>query len=123
MTAAFLRDKWGWLESGQSWWCNSGRQNGGHPFKECLTWKKEIRALWREVGDISGSRSKSGEAKEDVSRKGRKGFGHMERQARAMPRNTTIRELLAHDKCTEAVVRFLKATKIGNVKDGALAGG
>ena len=54
MTTTFLKDKRGWVDSDMCWRCSKGRQNRVYPFKECLTWKKETRALWDEVGDILG---------------------------------------------------------------------
>ena len=43
MTATFLKEKWGLVDSDMCWWCSKCRQNREHLFKECLTWKKEIR--------------------------------------------------------------------------------
>ena len=54
MTAPFLRDKFGWMESDQCWWCGSGRQSREHLFKECRTWKDQIRKLWKKIGEASG---------------------------------------------------------------------
>lgn len=33
-----------------------GQAGREHFFKECIVWKKEIRTLWKEVGEISGNR-------------------------------------------------------------------
>ena len=52
--------------------------------------------------------------------KSRKGFGLHVRQARARPSNTTVRELLSNDKYTEAVLDFLRKTKVGMVKEGVI---
>ena len=56
MIAPFLKEKFGWVESDQCWWCCSGRQSREHLFKECRTWKEQIRKLWRKVGKVSGGR-------------------------------------------------------------------
>ena len=48
-----------------------------------------------------------------------KGFGYRVRQARSRPSNASIRNSLVDDECTGAIVRFLKAAKVGKVKEGA----
>ena len=48
--------------------------------------------------------------------KSRKGFGYKIRQARARPSNTSVRDLLSDDRYTEAVLSFLRETKVGEVK-------
>ena len=58
MIAPFLKEKYGWVESDVCW-CSNGRQSREHLFKECRTWRDEIRLLWKTVGDISGE-AKSG---------------------------------------------------------------
>ena len=56
-----LEGKFGWVESDGCWWCGEGRKSRDHLFKECKTWKEEIRRLWKEVGKISGpGRNKAG---------------------------------------------------------------
>ena len=96
----------------------SGRQSRDHLFKECRTWKGEIRELWSAVGKISGKR----ESREgmDETFKSRKGFGFHVRQARARPSNTTVRELLSNNRYTEAVLDFLGKTRVGEVKEGVI---
>lgn len=48
MTAAFPKEGWGWMDS--DWcWCQKGRQSREHLFKERITRRKEIRALWRGI--------------------------------------------------------------------------
>ena len=84
-----------------------GRQSREHLFKECRTWKTEIRELWTAVGKASGGREQS-----DGPFRSRKGFGYRVRQARARPSNTSIRDLLSDDRYTEAVLRFLGDTKV-----------
>ena len=55
MIAPFLKDKFKWLESDMCWWCGGGKQSREHLFKECRTWKGEIRTLWKKVGEIAGN--------------------------------------------------------------------
>lgn len=49
---------------------------------------------------------------------GAKGVGYGAKGGKAGPGNTTIRDLLADEMFTEAVVEFLGSTKVGEVKDG-----
>ena len=115
MTAPFLRDGWGWTNSDVCLWCSRGRQSREHLFKECKAWTAEIRELWTAVGEASGGREQTNEPF-----KSRKGFGYKVRQARARPRNTSVRDLLSDDRYTEAVLRFLEGMKVGEVKAGSL---
>ena len=115
MIAPFLKDRWGWTDSDTCWWCDRGRQSRDHLFKECRRWEKEIRELWNAVGRASGGRQE-----EDGPFKSRKGFGFHVRRARARPSNTTVRELLSNDRYTEAVLDFLKKTRVGEVKEGVI---
>ena len=81
MTAPFLKDKFGWVDSDQCWWCCGGRQSREHLFKECHAWKDEIRELWRKVGEVASTNSvgeQSGEKR--GGRKRRKGFGFFSRE-------------------------------------------
>ena len=55
MIAPFLKEKFGWIETDICWWCGTGRQTRGHLFGECLTWKEEIKKLWKEVGGATSS--------------------------------------------------------------------
>ena len=120
MIAPFLKDKWKWIESDICWWCNRRRQSRDHLFKECITWKEEIRTLWEEVGKISGRREKAGGSDDGGPYRSRRGFGYHVRQARARPSNTTIRELLSNDRYTGAVLDFLESTRVGEVKAGII---
>ena len=96
------------------WWCGIGRQSMKHHFKECRTWKTEMRALDSSQKGI-GRKGAVGRAF-----RSRKGFGYRVRQARARPSNTSIRDLLSDDRYTEAVLRFLGDTKVGEVKAGVI---
>ena len=55
----------------------------------------------------------------DRPSKSRKGFGFHIRQARTRPSNT-VRELLSNNRYTEAVLEFLRKTRVGEVKDGVI---
>ena len=115
MVAPFLGEKWGWTDTDICWWCGRGRQSRGHLFIECTAWTKEIREMWAAVGEASRECS-------DVRDrfKSRKGCGLRVRQARARPSNTSIRDLLSDNRCTEAVLVFLGAKTVGEVKEGAI---
>ena len=113
MTAPFLKEKFGWVESDGCWWCGGGRQTREHLFKECRAWKDEIRRLWKKVGEISGDiRIRSGEIY-----KGRKGFCFgMDRKV-VRPGNTSVRKLLRDERFVETV---LECTGVGRVKKGVM---
>ena len=126
MTAPFLMDKFGWVDSDQCWWCSGGRQSREHLFKECHAWKDEIRKLWKEVGDISNS--DMGVEDNTHGRKGnkgkrKKGFGFFPRENRVRPGNCTIGRLLGDSRFTEAVLDFLRNTKVGLIKRGVIVRG
>ena len=121
ITAPFLKDKFGWVESDQCWWCSCGRQSREHLFKECRIWKEEIRKLWKEVGEISGEGSK-GPGRAGLRRR-RKGFGFSSHEFRVGPGNCSVRKLLCEPLYTEAVLRFLESTTVGKIKKGVIVGG
>lgn len=52
--APFLKDRWGRTDSDRCRWCEKGRQSREHLFKDCSAWTKEIRELWRAVGEAPG---------------------------------------------------------------------
>lgn len=60
MIAPFLKEKFRWINS-DSCWCDGGRQSREHLFKECKTWKEEIKVLWKEVGEIAGCKEQDKE--------------------------------------------------------------
>ena len=124
MTAPFLRDKFGWVDSDQCWWCSSGRQSREHLFKECRAWKREIRELWKRVGEISSTSGDAGVRKEKNGRKKRKkGFGFFSQEYKARPGNCTTGRLMSDSRFTEAVLDFLKDTQVGLVKKGVIIRG
>ena len=126
MIAPFLKDKFGWVESDQCWWCGSGRQSREHLFKECRAWKNEIKELWKKVGDISNN-DRDRKNNTQVGRKNRerrkKGFGFVPRENRVRPGNCTVGRLLGDSRFTEAVLDFLRDTKVGLIKKGVIVRG
>ena len=119
MIAPFLKEKFGWVESDSCWWCSSGRQSREHLFKECRTWREEIRLLWKTVGDISGeSRVRPGRAK-----KGGKGFMLGSTRGRISTGNFSVGRLFGDSRFTEAVLKFLADTGVGKIKRGVIIRG
>ena len=98
-----------------------GRQSREHLFKECRTWKEEIRRLWKEVGEISVE-GRKGPGRTGLKRR-RKGFGFFSHRFRVGPGNCTVRSLLCEPLYTEAVLRFLESTGVGKIKKGVIVGG
>ena len=86
-----------------------------HLFKECRTWEREIKELWATVGKLSGKRVQA-----SGPFRSRKGFGYGVRQARARPSNTPVRDLLSNEQYTDAVLGFLGAARVGEVKEGVI---
>ena len=114
-----MKEKFGWIRSDVCWWCGTGRQTSEHLFKECLAWKKEIRELWKEVGEAMDTNK---EPTRGSRYKGRKGFylgrqenGHF---ATRRPGNTPIRVLMSDERCIPAVLRFLSRKGCGKLKEG-----
>ena len=126
MTAPFLKEKFGWVSSDQCWWCGSGRQSREHLFKECLTWKKEIKKLWKEVGEISLADREVMVGRSGGKRYGRrrkKGFGFVAHDQRVSPGNCTVGRLMSDQRFTEAILSFLEGTQIGLIKKGVIVRG
>ena len=98
--APSLKESFGWVEPDICWWCGSGRQAREHCVKGCITWKSEIKKLWRSFGEASGR----GKGLDNVY-KGRKGFGYGAR-GRNGPGKTTVRELSADERFIEAGLEF-----------------
>ena len=114
MIALFLKEKFGWVESDLCWWCCSDRLSREHLFKECKTWKEEIRRLWRKVGDISGEAGIG--AERTRIRKRNKGFMLGSTKGRIGPGNCSIGRLFCDSRFTEAVLEFLADTCVGKAK-------
>ena len=64
------------------------------------------------MGELSGKREHGRNRL-----RSRKSFGYGVRQSRARPSNTTVRDLLSNERYTEAVLRFLKETRMEEVKE------
>ena len=121
MIAPFLKEKFGWVESDQCWWCSSGRQSREHLFKECRTWREQIRELWNRVGEISGEAvNRTGRS---GSRRGGKGFRLGSSGGRVGPGNFSMGKLFCEPQFTEAVLKFLEETDVGKVKKGVILRG
>jgi hypothetical protein len=73
--------------SPQCWWCASEIQSRDHLFKECVEWKEQQKTLWAEVRKETG-RWKS---------------------------RWKVRDLLADERCTRAVLDFLSTTDVGRL--------
>ena len=128
MIAPFLKEKFGWVESSQCWWCSSGVQTREHLFKECRAWKDEIRTLWKEVGDISDAdrtneERGSGDAGKGLKRKRHKGFGFFTREHTVRPGNCRVGRLMSDPRFTGAILSFLRNTQVGLIKKGVIVRG
>lgn len=123
MIAPFIKEKFEWIDYDSCWWCGSARQAREHLFKERVTWREEIRGLWKDVGKISGERSTSGGVSTRMY-KGREGFlleGMQDQSSGARrPGNTSIRDLLADRRFIGPVLNFLRNTGVGRVKEGVV---
>jgi hypothetical protein len=71
--------------SPQCWWCANGTQTRDHLFKECAAWRGQQKTLWVEV---------------------RKETGRWKSRWR-------VRDLLADERCSRAVLDFLSTTDVG----------
>ena len=65
---------------------------------------------------MDSGREGVGREQSDEPFKSRKGFGYRTRQASAKPSNTPVRDLLSNDRYTEAVLGFLRDSRVGEVK-------
>ena len=80
----------------------------------------ERRCLWTSTS-ITGTRftGSGSDRKLDNVYKERKGFGYNVK-GRNGPGDTTIREFLGRREVREAVLEFLRSTKVGMLKSGAV---
>ena len=85
-------------------------------------WKSEIRELWKEVGEISNEGG-SIEGRSQGRKKRRKGFGFFAQENRVRLGNCTVGRLLGDLRFTEAVLKFLRNTKVGLIKKGVIVRG
>jgi hypothetical protein len=72
-------------------WCSCQVQTREHLFKNCRRWRKQQKTLWGEVRRDTG--------------RGKNRF--------------KIRDLFADERCTRAILSFLRATKVGRKVGGA----
>ena len=123
MIAPFLRDRFGWVESDQCWWCESGRQSREHLFKECRTWKDQIKKLWKKIGEVSGEAVLKTDRSRSKARGRGKGFGLWESGGRIRPGNCSMSRLFGDSRFTEAILEFLEETEVGKIKKGVIVRG
>ena len=120
---SFLRDKFGWVESDQCWWCEGGRQSREHLFKECRTWKDQIRKLWRNIGEVSGEAVLKTDRSRCKARGRGKGFGLWGSGGKVRPSNCSMSRLFGDARFTEAILEFLEETEVGKIKKGVVVRG
>ena len=123
MIAPFLRDKFGWVESDQCWWCDRGRQSREHLFKECRTWKDQIKKLWKKIGEVSGEAMLRSDRSRVKERRRGKGFGVWGAEGKIRPGNCSIGRLFGDSRFTEAILEFLEETEVGKIKKGVVVQG
>jgi hypothetical protein len=71
----------------QCWWCPCTTQTRDHLFKVCIAWKEQQKSLWAEV---------------------RKETGRWKNRWK-------VRDLLADERCSRAVLDFLATTDVGRL--------
>ena len=75
----------------QCWWCASGEpQSRHHLFIRCAAWRSQSRRLWKDVGEVC---------------------------RRERPRAPSVR-LLWDGRATDAVLEFLRTTRVGCIGTG-----
>jgi len=74
------------------WWCQYHTQTRDHLFKHCPEWKNQQRTLWKTVS--TETRKLPGPTRER--------------------HKTSTAELLAHRRCSQAVLDFLENTDVGS---------
>ena len=85
----YLKDRIHRRDDDQCWWCGGGRQQTCHHlFIECRAWKPQIRRLWKDIGKA---------------------------QEWKYPRAPSGKWLWK-EKSTEAVLAFLRDTRVGCVR-------
>ena len=122
--APFLKDKFDWVNSDQCWWCSCSRESREHLFKECRAWKKEIRELWKKIGEISNTSQEAEDKSLKIGgKKRRKGFGFRSHEYKVRPGNCTVGKLMGNPRFAEAVLSFLESTQVGLIKKGVIIRG
>ena len=93
-------------------------QSRGHLFKGSVTWKQEIRLLWKRVAEASVDRNEEEKAMRRRYR-GRKGF-LLGTVGFASLGNTSVKKLLADSRFVGAVLDFPRITDVGRLKSDVL---
>ena len=85
----------GQASSDECWWCGSGeRQTRLHLFSRCRRWTPQIKELWRRIDAEEGG----------------------------PPRAPSTRRVFREPRATEAVLNFLRDTRVGRLPGLALFG-
>ena len=85
------RRRFGRTDTAECWWCASGApQSRHHLFTRCPAWRPQTRRLWKDVGEALGW---------------------------DRPRAPSVRHLW-EGKATDAVLEFLRTTRVGCVGIG-----
>jgi ribonuclease HI len=83
----------GQAEDDKCWWCSSSSPGAGpsqtreHLFKHCRRWKDQQATMWREVKKATGGKRTA--------------------------RNTSMAQLFGDERCTAAILDFLRTTEVG----------
>jgi len=77
--------------SAKCWWCECEKHTREHVFKNCGRWKEQQKVLWKEVWKETG--------------RGKRRFA--------------VRDLLADERCSRAVLDFLSTTEVGRLVPAA----
>ena len=102
--------------------CEGGRQSREHLFKECRTWKDQIRKLWKKIGELSGEAVLKTDISKGKARGRGKGFGLWGSGGKIRPRNCSIGRLFGDARSTEPILEFLEETDVGKIKKGCTRG-
>jgi hypothetical protein len=74
------------------WWCSNASQTREHLFKHCNRWKEQQSTMWREVKKATGGKRTA--------------------------RNTSMAQLFGDERCTAAILDFLRTTDVGVRRGG-----
>ena len=113
VAAVFPKGGWGWIDSDRCW-----RRNREHLLK--------VHRLDRDWGAMEEG---GGDVRQQEYGRGigtgpeveeQKGFGYRVRQVTARPRNTAVQGLLADGRYPMTTLKFLKTTRVAEVREGTL---
>lgn len=90
MTRALLHESTHSADSSECWWFGSRKRQSRHHFVRCRAWAPQSGGLWKKIGKDCGWRH---------------------------PRAPTVR-LLWREGATEAVLEFLRGTRVGCARSG-----